>query len=61
MTTSIAFTVARSAMSLAIVAVSCVMAARSLAVAIGKFLIASTVSCWRYLFSGFVVALYAAP
>ena len=41
------FTVARSVMSLMTVAVSCVMAARSLAVAIARFAMASTVSCWR--------------
>ena len=56
-TTRFAFTVAISVMSLASVDVSCMMAARSLVVAVTKFVMASTVSCWRYLLSGFTVAL----
>ena len=44
-TTSFAFTVASSVVSLATVAVSCAMAERSLAVAVDKFAMASTVSC----------------
>ena len=59
-TTSFLFTVARSVASLATVAVSCAMAERSLAVAVAKFAMVYTVSCWRYPLSRFAVALCAA-
>ena len=58
---SFAFTVKISVVSLATVEVSCAMAARSLAVAINKFVIAPTISWWRYSSPGFAVAFYAAP
>ena len=51
------FNVAISLVSLATVALSCAMAARSLAVAVTRFLMTSTLYCWRYPSSGFVVAL----
>ena len=56
-TKSFFFTIARSVVSLVTMAVSCTMAARSLAVVVARFVIASTVSCWRYPSSGFAVAL----
>ena len=55
------FTVKSSVVSLAVVAVSCAMASRSLSVAVTKFSMASTVSFWRYLSSRFVVALCMVP
>ena len=55
------FTVTRSALSLSTLDVRCEMAAQSLDVAVARFAIASTVSCWRYPLSGFAVALCAAP
>ena len=61
LTTSFAFTIASSVVSLATVAVSCVMAARLLDVAVAKFAMMSTVSCWSYPSYGFSVALFAAP
>ena len=60
-TMSFAVTVASSVVSLATVAVIFAMAMRLLAVAISKFTMASTVSCWRFLSFGFVVALCALP
>ena len=59
-TTSFAFTVTRSVVRFAAVAVSYMMAARSLAVAVAKFAIALTISWWRYPSSRFAVALCAA-
>ena len=55
--TSFAFTVTNSVMSLAAVAVGCTMVVRSVTVAVAKFPMASTVSYWSYLSSGFAVAL----
>ena len=56
-----ALTVASYIVSLVTVAVSCAMAVRSLTVAVAKFVMASTVSFWRYPSSGFAVVLCAAP
>ena len=47
-------------MSLATVAVNCAMMVWSLAVAVAKFAMASTVYFWRYLPSGFAVELCTA-
>ena len=55
------FTVKSSALSVSTVAVSWAMAAQSLAVAVARFAIASTISCCSYSVSGRAVALYAAP
>ena len=60
-TTSFSFTVARSAVSLVTVDVIFAIVARSLAVALDRFAMESTVSCWRYPLSGFAVALCADP
>ena len=57
---SFSFTVKSSVVSLVTVAVSCVMAERSLAEAVTKFVMASTVSCWRYPLSEFAVVLCVA-
>ena len=57
---SFLFTVAISGVSLATVAVSCEMAARSLDMAVAKFAMSFTLSWQMYPSSGIVVALYAA-
>ena len=57
---SFLFTVAISVVSLATVAVSCEMAARSLDMAVAKFAMSFTLSWQMYPSSGIVVALYAA-
>ena len=59
--TRLLFTVAIYVVSLATVVVSCMMTVRSLAVAVARFAMSSTVYCWRYLLSGFAVALCVAP
>ena len=56
-----AFNVASSVVSLATVFTICEMAERSLAMAVAKFVMVSTVSCKRYPSSKFLVALCAAP
>ena len=55
--TSFVFIVTSSVVSLVTVVVSCAMAARSLAVAVTRFAMASTVSYWRYSLSGFAMKL----
>ena len=58
---SFLFTIAVYTVILVTLAVSCVMDVRSLAVAVAKFAMLSTVFWWRYLSSKFSVALCAAP
>ena len=59
--TSLFFTVESSVVSLATVDVSCAISLRSLALAVAKFEMASTVYWWRYPSSKFLVALCSAP